>query len=239
MSEKSRREIIEPRTSFDWVIYADATLAGLSVLIPIPLVDLLFETIFKRRMLGTIAKRNGLELDPRNGRIARREDNSIWPGCLLWPVYLTFELLKRLYRTVLYFLTIKASSDQLSLQWHRAFLFDYMIRRGDLDTPESAEIAAQAMALVLNENPTSPLIQLAQQITKHISNVLRAAWRFLRREREDEIIVNTRQEMEQSWGQFSGYLLKLGEAYDRAFAQLDAQQMQENIRVVNDTAAPQ
>ena len=37
----------QPNTTFDWLIYADATFAGLSVLIPIPIIDWIFENIFR------------------------------------------------------------------------------------------------------------------------------------------------------------------------------------------------
>ena len=43
-------------SGFDWRIYADATCAGLSVLIPLPFVDTAFETVFRRRIPGTIAR---------------------------------------------------------------------------------------------------------------------------------------------------------------------------------------
>lgn len=224
---------VKPRTSFEWKLYADATLAGLSVLIPIPMLDLLFETIFKRRMLRSIAKRNGRILSQPVLRIMRKDYSSIFSGCLLWPVYLGLELLKRVFRTVLYFLTIKASSDQLSLQWHRAFLLDYMVRRGDLDSPEQAKIASRALDEVLKATPTSPLRQLAQEVPKRIRHVFSTVWRFLRRDREDEVLVETRHEMEASWGQFGDYLLGLAEAYDAAYARIDAEMTVQDIRIVN------
>jgi len=85
---------------FDWAIYADATLAGLAILIPIPLLDLLFEWIFKRRMPQAIAKRNGRTLSPETIRQLNRSSFSCL-GCLLWPLELVWLLLKRTYRTIL------------------------------------------------------------------------------------------------------------------------------------------
>lgn len=234
MAVEKKAGAVEPRTTFDWVIYADATLAGLSVLIPVPMLDLLFETLFKRRMLATIARRNGRILSQPVIRIMRKDYDSIFSGCLLWPIYLVLELLKRIFRTVLYFLTIKASSDQLSLQWHRAFLFDYMVRRGDLDSPEEARIASRALDEVLKASPTSPLRQLAQEVPRRIRHTLRTVWQFLRRNREDEVIINTRHEMEASWGQFSDYLLNLAEMYDTAFARLSASAVEKDIRIATD-----
>ena len=36
----------EAEVSFDWPMYADATFAGLSLLVPIPLLDWVFEQFF-------------------------------------------------------------------------------------------------------------------------------------------------------------------------------------------------
>ncbi|MEM7334192.1 MAG: hypothetical protein AAF490_19050 [Chloroflexota bacterium] len=220
----------EPRTSFDWMIYADATFAGLSVLIPIPLVDLLFETIFKRRMVQTIAKRNDRQIPPDIARLVNRSQGC-WPGCLMWPITLTLEFLKRLYRTILYFLTIKAASDQLSYHWHRAFLIDFMIRRGDLATLERARLAGIAMDEVLQTTTTSPLMQLATQISNGFRHVSRTTWNFLRRNQEDKVLINAREEMEASWNDFSGYLIQLAKKYEANFAQLDREFLQEDIDI--------
>jgi hypothetical protein len=44
----------QPPAAFDWEVYANATFAGLAVLIPIPLVDWVFEEVFRRRMPAAI-----------------------------------------------------------------------------------------------------------------------------------------------------------------------------------------
>lgn len=219
-----------PRTKFDWTIYADATFAGLAVLIPIPLVDLLIETIFKRRMVHTIAKRNGRKIEPNIVRLMNRSEGC-WPGCLVWPITLTFEFLKRLYRTVLYFLTIKAATDQLSLHWHRAFLLDFMMQRGDLDSFEKAQIASLAFEEALKSTTTSPLIQLAQQISRGFNHVFRTFWNFLRRNREDQVILNARDEMEATWSDFSGYLELLAEKYDEILGRYETERVEQEIKL--------
>ncbi|MCA9923945.1 MAG: hypothetical protein KC419_04565 [Anaerolineales bacterium] len=207
------KDSILPRTKFDWAIYADATFAGLSVLIPIPLVDLFFESLFKRRMAKTIAKRNGRSLPKQAFSELTRWRFGCWPGCLVWPVMLVLEFLKRLYRTVLYFLTVKSATDQLSYYWHRAFLLDFMVRRGDLDDAETAAVAATALNQVLAETTTSPLLQLAQQIISSVSHSLRTVWRWVRRRQEDEVVVDTRAQMERSWNDFAAYFEEIAERY--------------------------
>ena len=51
-------------TDFDWLVYADATFAGLAILIPFPFVDSLLEEYFRRRMARDIARRRGRTLSP-------------------------------------------------------------------------------------------------------------------------------------------------------------------------------
>lgn len=209
---------VTPRTNFDWAIYADATFAGLSILIPLPLVDLFFEWLFRRRMPKSIAKRNGRTLPYVAVRELNRGRFGCWPGCLVWPIMLVLEFLKRLYRTVLYVLTIKSASDLLSYYWHRAFLLDYMIRRGDLDNPATAHIAAAALLDTLEEVNTSPLLNLAQQIIENASHVLRTVWGWVRRRREDEVVAGARTQMERSWNDFSAYFEEVAARYTAVYA---------------------
>jgi len=68
-------------TEFDWIIYADATFAGLALLLPIPFVDGLIEAYFRRRMPGDIARRRGRAPDhgrcpPATPRSARAADGT-------------------------------------------------------------------------------------------------------------------------------------------------------------------
>jgi len=219
------KETISPQTKFDWPIYADATFAGLSVLIPIPLVDLFFESLFKRRVVKSIAKRNGRSLPKQAFAELNRWRFGCWPGCLVWPVMLVFEFLKRLYRTVLYFLTVKSATDQLSYHWHRAFLLDFMVRRGDLDDMETAVLAAAALNRVLDETTTSPLLQLANQIIDGVSHVLRTILNWVRRRQEDEVVEGTRKQMERAWHDFAGYFEELAEQYVVKYAVLEAERM--------------
>ncbi|HEX6387271.1 MAG TPA: hypothetical protein VF177_21605, partial [Anaerolineae bacterium] len=92
----------EPRTKFDWAIYADATFAGLSLLIPVPLLDLAFENYFRRRMIKTIARRRNCKLPPQAVAELNRGDLDCLQSCLAWPVILLYQFLKRLSRKILY-----------------------------------------------------------------------------------------------------------------------------------------
>lgn len=231
------KDSVSPRTKFDWAIYADATFAGLSVLIPVPLVDLFFEWLFKRRMPKTIAKKNGRLLPKQALNELNRWRFGCWPGCLVWPIMLVFEFLKRLYRTVLYFLTVKSATDQLSLYWHRAFLLDYMVRRGDLDDAETAVLSATALDRVLSETTTSPLLQLAQQIISSVSHVFRTIINWVRRRQEDEVVAGTRAQMERSWADFSAYFEEIAVRYVQIYDEIELEQLGGMPIVVHPTDA--
>jgi hypothetical protein len=210
---------LSPRApaAFDWAIYADATFAGLSILIPIPFVDSFFEWIFSRRMLRAIARRAGRPLAPAVLAEIERNDTPWLVGCLLLPITLTWSLLKRLSKKILYFLTIKEATDKLSYYWHRAFLLDYMLAAGHLDDPGAAYVGRLALAHTLNTAGTSPLTQLARQIVaapRHIFASLRRA----RRGQEDAEMLERRSRIARAWDSFGAYLAALAERYDRAFA---------------------
>ena len=224
-------ELTSSEEKFDWAIYVDATLAGLAILIPIPLVDALFEWIFKRRMPQAIAKRNGRILSPQTVSQLNRGGFSCM-GCLLWPLELVWLLLKRTYRTILYFLTIKDATDKLSYYWHRAHLLDHMMQRGDLEGEEEAAMAAQALQDVLDALTTSPLTQLAQQVVGNVHHILRTSWRWLRRKQEDEMMANTRTQMASAWRDLAGYFAQVKAQYQDRLEQLHIARLEQTL-VVN------
>ncbi|HFQ94441.1 MAG TPA: hypothetical protein ENK32_10555 [Anaerolineae bacterium] len=212
-----------PSTKFDWAIYADATFAGLAILIPIPLVDVFFEWIFRRRIPQAIAKRNGRRLSRETVFFLNNQPRNWW-GCLLWPLALALLFLKRLFRTILYFLTIKDASDKLSYYWHKAFLINYMLQRGDLDNERVARLAADAMFQTLDEITTSPLLKLAQEVVAGANHVLRMAWRW-RRRRDDPELQRTRAEIAETWNSYAQYFQILAVRYVETFERMQAEAM--------------
>ena len=225
------KKAIEARESaqFDWIVYSDATFAGLAILIPIPLVDVAFEQFFRRRMPRIIARRNGLQLAPRLQIEINRGRFSCLQSCLMAPVLLTLLLLKRIFRTILYFLTIKESSDLLSLYWHRAFLLDYMCKVGYLQDEESGMIAPEALREILATITTSPLSQLAKQVIAMPHHIL-LSLRRVRRGKTDKDIENARTLMARTWGNFSDYFVELAQQYDRTFAKIKLMQEMQHIQ---------
>lgn len=207
----------QPYTSFEWPIYADATLAGLSVLVPIPLLDWVLEEQFRRRMPAAIARTRGQRLP----RPVVQALNASQQGCLasglLFLVKLPLELIKRLAQKILYFLTIKAATDQVSYYWQRAFLIDYALRSGHLGSVESAVRARTAMEQVLDAR-ASPFAALAQHIIRSVRNVLPLLRRG-RRGQEEDVLSAERATMQQQWSAYEGFLRSLAEAYTKVHAQ--------------------
>lgn len=211
----------ERPTAFEWSRYADATLAGLSVLVPIPFLDDAFEGFFRRRIPGAVARSRGETL-PADVRAVLGEGEGL--GCATLPLRLTLGLLKRLSRKLLYFLTVKAATDRLSHYWSRAFLIDHMLLAGHLESVESARVARRAMDEALT-TVAGPLPRLARQVVASTRNVWPSLRRARRGEESDEVR-QVRSELEGHWAEAAGDLRSLAARYDAAYARLDDAQGQ-------------
>lgn len=224
-------------TAFSWSLYADATFAGLSILVPIPFVDSAFEWFFKRRVPGAIARWRGRRLDPTVVAELNHEKSSWLESCLMLPVTLTWGLIKRLSKKVLYFLTIKEATDHLSYQWHRAFLIDYALQQGHLETRADAEVARLAMEYALATGTTSPLENLAQRLiphTRHITRSLRKA----RKGEEDEVIEEKRNMMAKAWVGFAEYLADMAFRYEQTYVKWRHERLERAAAEAAAAAAP-
>jgi hypothetical protein len=201
-------------TEFDWSRYADATLAGLSVLIPIPFVDDAFEAFFRKRIPGAVAGSRGRTL---SGEVrAVLEEDAGGGGCAALPARLVVGLFKRLSRKLLYFLTVKQATDRLSYYWYRAFLVDHMLASGHLESADSARVARQAMEELL-ATTAGPLPRLARQMVTGMRNV----WPALRRARhgeESDEVRETRNQLERRWNELAEHLNAVAARYDDAYA---------------------
>ena len=202
-------------TVLDWRVYADATCAGLAVLIPVPLADLAVERFFRRRMPRTIARVRGVEVSPR--RLAVLVAGEPWislGGCLTAPFVAVLWLLKRISRKILYFLTVNEACEQLSFYWHTAHLVDHVIAVGELSgTDEQARACARRVREVLAEVDTRPLVGLARTVIeetrRHVGRLFAA-----RRTGAD---VATREEeavVRRHWSDVAAHLARVVERYD-------------------------
>jgi hypothetical protein len=210
----------KPQTDFDWAIYANATCAGLAALIPIPIIDWLFEEFFRRQMPVTIARRRDRKLSGEViGQLNRNlSGRSYFMTCLLLPFTIIIWLITKISRKILYVLTIKEATDKISQYWHQAFLMDYMLQQGHLDSIESTKQAQKAMGQVMDTITISPFNQLANQIISGSHHIYRSL-RSFRQGDEDETMQQAKSEMSQHWVNYERYLRTLAVLYDQLYQQ--------------------
>ena len=119
-------------------------LAGLTPLVPLPLVDFWLSTRMRRQMYRAIARDAGVEVDRdtlvkltrrRGGLFAR-----IAGGVVGW-------VIRKIFRTILYFFTVKDVFDESADAMLRASMFRVALERGWL--PDQAEQVRSAMDEVL------------------------------------------------------------------------------------------
>ena len=159
----------------DWRIFSDATCAGLSVLIPLPLVDIAFETIFRRRIPGAIARVRRRQIAPEvRRRLGRGLDGPLsLSGCLAIGLAAVKYVLRRIWRKIIYIFAVKDAATALTEYWHRAFLIDHMVRAGHLEPGADTDLALQVSMDVLRDIDPSPLMGLARQTVANAHHVLR------------------------------------------------------------------
>lgn len=208
--------------SFDWSVYVDATLAGLSVLIPLPFVDNIFERFFRRRMIRSIAARRKVELSPERISLVndRRSVCGMIGAFFFFPIFFCMEIFISLFRILVYCYTVKKSTDALNYYWQRAFLMDYVLQRGYLsDTKEQADTAIAAMERLLDDVGASPLSRLARKVIYGPCRIFCSLMRYVfRTGRKDSSIDQTEQTMSESWGGFGGYFRSLAKRYESELA---------------------
>jgi hypothetical protein len=159
----------------DWRIFSDATCAGLSVLIPLPLVDIAFETTFRRRIPATVAKVRRREIASEVRRsLGRSLDGPLsLSGCLAIGLAAVKYVLRRIWRKIIYIFAIKDATTALTEYWHRAFLIDHMIRAGHLEPGADTDLALEVSAGVLRDIDPGPLMGLARRTVANARHVFR------------------------------------------------------------------
>lgn len=131
-----------------WVV-----LAGLCMLIPLPILDDWCEVQCTRRAFRALAAERGVELDKHTLDLLTAEGFSIAQGCLAlikWPF-------KKLFRLVLYFLTIKDVLDRAAHSALRVEMVSHALDAGLL--PVDAARVRVAMDIAIGQHHTSPVIR--------------------------------------------------------------------------------
>ena len=164
-----------PPQVFDWRIYAEATCAGLTALLPLPFVDLLFEAYFRRRMPATIARVRQEELAEGARRWLGRGTGTgklvSLEGCFAIPVAVGRYIVKKIWRKVVYVFAIADATSLVSAYWHRAYLFDHLIRAGHAGPGVDWRRSLLVCEQVLRDTDTGPLKGIARQTVSSVHKV--------------------------------------------------------------------
>jgi len=129
-------------------------LAGLTPLIPLPLLDMWLSTRMRRQMYRAVARERGVEVDRDTlVRLTRRRGgllSRLLGGVVGW-------IIRKIFRTILYFFTVKDVFDESADAMLRATMFERALERGWL--PTRAEDVRSAMDAVLAR--CSPIERIA------------------------------------------------------------------------------
>jgi hypothetical protein len=136
-----------------------AVFVGLTPLIPVPVLDDLAKSYFRRRLVRHLAAAHGLTLSAADvDALASEAQGGCLRGCVVQAVVYP---LKKIFRKVFYFLEWKRAVDLTSQTYHFGYLLDYAMRRREggaplvgLRTPSEVRAAIEA---VCREAPIKPV----------------------------------------------------------------------------------
>ncbi len=127
-----------------------AVMAGLCALVPVPILDGWLERRALRSMYAAIAESTGRPLDDATLDLLAEDRDSLLVGCLVvavvWP-------LKKLFRTVFYFLTVKDAVDGVAAAAVRAAMVHAALGR----LPHGAKGVRDVMDATLGRWQYSPV----------------------------------------------------------------------------------
>lgn len=110
------------------LIVSHSVLAGLTPLIPIPIVDDLARVYFVRRLVRKLAAANGYKVSEEEIKIlADERDSGCLRGCAIATLLLPFKLI---FRKVFFFLEWKRAIDTASHVYYQGYLVDCSLMEG-------------------------------------------------------------------------------------------------------------
>jgi hypothetical protein len=205
----------------EWQVFADATCAGLTPLIPIPFVDLILEIVFRRRIPSAIARKRGVELSPSAIRqLGQGEPWLTLAGCLALPFKVLLWVIKRVWRKIVYVLAVADAVESVSEYWHRAYLIDHAVRAGHLEESTDVDWSVHVIRTVLAEADTSPLRTVARQVVGSAGRVVRFLLRA-RRSGAAEATGPQERIVEADWGQVQESLRQVAVRYNELYPTRD------------------
>jgi hypothetical protein len=118
----------EPVNNNQKLIVSHAVLAGLTPLIPIPVIDDLLRTYFVRRLVRQLGAGNRYSLSEDDIKLLADEPESgCLAGCLTTAFILPFKLI---FRKLFYFLEWKRAVDTVSRVYYHGYLVDCALSEG-------------------------------------------------------------------------------------------------------------
>jgi hypothetical protein len=159
------------------VLVLHAVLAGLTPLIPVPLVDDMLKSYFRKRLVRSLAASAGRVLnDEEVEALASERGSGCMSGCvttaLVYPV-------KAVFRKIFYFLEWKRAADLTSRTYHFGCLVAHALRpRPDGLSPldlRGARAVNEAIEAVCREAPIKPLETAVGGTFRASKNALRGA----------------------------------------------------------------
>jgi hypothetical protein len=174
-----RRELIkaEDGGAQQHVLLMHAVLTGLTPLIPVPLLDDLVKSYFRKRLVRSLAASSGRPLtDEELNALASEPEGGCLGGCvgtvLVYP-------LKKLFRKIFYFLEWKRAVDLTSRTYHFGYLVGHALRpragAPSLLDAHGARAVNEAIEAVCREAPIKPLESAVSGTFRKSKDVLRAA----------------------------------------------------------------
>ncbi|HEY0072938.1 MAG TPA: hypothetical protein VGB77_02475 [Abditibacteriaceae bacterium] len=143
-----------PNTPNENIILTHAVLCGLTPLIPVPFVDDIARTYFRRQLVQKLAAAHGQALPTVDIQtLADEESKGCLRGCLgtalVYPI-------KFLFRKIFFFLEGKRAIDTASTTYYFGFLTDYTLQKGWC-APEKhspAQVRAAIDAVIAETDPS-------------------------------------------------------------------------------------
>lgn len=155
-------------------------LAGLTPLIPIPVVDDVVKSFFRQRMVRSLAAAHGRSVTGADAEaMAAERESGCMTGCvgslLLYP-------LKKVFRKIFFVLEWKRAVDLTSRTYHFGYLVDHVFaERLDERTGRGAAELGAALDAVCREAPIKPLEAAVGATFRQSRGVLSAGASLLER----------------------------------------------------------
>ena len=165
------------------VLVTHAVLTGLTPLIPVPLVDDLVKSYFRKRLVRSLSASAGRPLtDEEVNALASEPEGGCLRGCV---VTVLIYPLKAIFRKVFYFLEWKRAVDLTSRTYHFGYLVGHALRRREgapsLLDAHGARAVSDAIEAVCREAPIKPLESAVGGTFRKSKGVLSAAASLLSR----------------------------------------------------------